>query len=555
MLSKDKIPRCKYYGGTSSRTILHRQSHSIPRLGCYGKHHNTYILLPFCILALLAVGYSIVNPSVVSGAYAEEGSVGSVESSGVDVEDDPSTYTNAHEKKEGSDNGESSIETEDSGEDDYGIMPLAPAPSCNPGTPGQYLGQYYGPSNLCIPVGLTETNSSASSTSVSLTINDDGTVNSTANTAPGSTAYISNNVRVQASNVASYTLQISYANGSSSLNGNTTIGGAGGKTGSNLSDNTWGYGWGDTATTDVNLTYNTMPSYGSGKSLSSNSITNDAVDFTKKLVFAAKFGESASSGHYRTSVLLSLAATPKTVAFMPKSGFSTITNMQQMTSSICKNEPIGAYKLLTDTRDSSKYVVAKLADGNCWMAQNLHLVNKTISSSDSDMTSGSFTILSSSISGFSSSDQYQAKAYYDNSLIKGAYYNWYTATAGSGNTSLTSGDAPSSICPKGWKLPPNSGNGSYTNLVNSDSANTAWVSDVAGTGMAGRVFGGAGFVAGGYVGSSSLYSINSVGHYWSRTADASISANYLTLTSINIAPAGGNYRFYGYPIRCVVVSS
>ncbi len=550
MLSKDKIPRCKYYGGTSSRTILHRQSHSIPRLGCYGKHHNTYIPLSLSILALLVVGYGIVNPSVVSGVYAEEGSEVSV------VKDGSTTYTtNTKEEKEGSGEGESSIETEDSGEDDYGIIPLAPAPSCNPGTPGQYLGQYYGPSNLCIPVGLTETNSSASSTSASLTINNGGAINSIANTAPGSTAYISNNVRVQASNVASYTLQISYANGNSQLSGNTAIGGAGGKTGSNLSDNTWGYGWGETVAANTSLTYNTMPSYGSGKSLSSNSITNDAVDFTKKLVFAAKFRESASSGHYRTSVLLSLAATPKTVAFMPKSGFSTITNMQQMTSSICKNEPIGAYKLLTDTRDSSKYVVAKLADGNCWMAQSLHLVNKTISSSDSDMTSGSFTIPSSSISGFSSSDQYQAKAYYDNSLIKGAYYNWYTATAGSGNSSIAPGnDAPSSICPKGWKLPPNLGNGSYTNLVNSDSANTAWVSDVAGTGMAGRVFGGAGFVAGGYITNGSLGDVGSWGYYWLRTASSNTYAYFLNFSNGSVRPANDFNRYLGFSIRCVATS-
>ena len=37
--------------------------------------------------------------------------------------------------------------------------------------------------------------------------------------------------------------------------------------------------------------------------------------------------------------------------------------------------------------------------------------------------------------------------------VVGAYYNWYTATAGSGTYSTTSGDAPYSICPKGWKLP------------------------------------------------------------------------------------------------------
>ena len=87
MLSKDKIPRCKYYGGTSSRTMLHRQPHSIPRLGCYGKHHNTYILLPFCILALLVVGWSMISPSTINvsnvvhamendGVYAKESSEG-----------------------------------------------------------------------------------------------------------------------------------------------------------------------------------------------------------------------------------------------------------------------------------------------------------------------------------------------------------------------------------------------------------------------------------------------------------------------------------------------
>ena len=172
----------------------------------------------------------------------------------------------------------------------------------------------------------------------------------------------------------------------------------------------------------------------------------------------------------------------------------------------------------------------------------------------SDMASGSFTIPSSSISGFSSSDQYQAKAYYDNSLIKGAYYNWYTATAGSGNTSLTSGDAPSSICPKGWKLPPNSGNGSYTNLVNSDSANTAWVSDVAGTGMAGRVFGGAGFVAGGYVTNGSLHNVGSIGLYWSRAVESASSAHLLDFTNSTVYPTYSYNRYTGYSVRCVATS-
>ena len=35
----------------------------------------------------------------------------------------------------------------------------------------------------------------------------------------------------------------------------------------------------------------------------------------------------------------------------------------------------------------------------------------------------------------------------------GNYYNWYAATAGSGNSSLLNGSALDSICSKGWQLP------------------------------------------------------------------------------------------------------
>ena len=41
------------------------------------------------------------------------------------------------------------------------------------------------------------------------------------------------------------------------------------------------------------------------------------------------------------------------------------------------------------------------------------------------------------------------------------------ATAGTGNPTLTTGDAPDSICPYGWKLPSSGkGNQSYSNLMN-----------------------------------------------------------------------------------------
>lgn len=89
----------------------------------------------------------------------------------------------------------------------------------------------------------------------------------------------------------------------------------------------------------------------------------------------------------------------------------TITYMQEMTPQICANTttPIGSLatagnddwdgshygdsnyiprKALIDSRDNTKYLVAKLADGECWMTQNLALelsTSKALTSADTDL--------------------------------------------------------------------------------------------------------------------------------------------------------------------------
>ena len=525
MLSKDKIPRCKYYGGTSSRTILHRQSHSIPRLGCYGKHHNTYILLPFCILALLAVGYSIVNPSVVSGAYAEEGSVGSVESSGVDVEDDPSTYTNAHEGKEGSGEGDSRDE----------------GPSSSSPSTTTY--------NMDTPT------SRAASPSAALTINNGGSVNTSASTTVGETAYISNTVNVQASEIKSYVLQVSYASGSTGLkssDGKVTIGGAGGKTGTSLSNNTWGYGWGDTSVANASLMYSTMPSAGTTANLSGNAISNNAINFTKKLVFAAKFGEEASSGHYRASVMLSLVAEPSAVTL------TKISNMQDMTSQICGNSNIGETATLKDTRDNNTYNVRKHEDGNCWMTQNLRLIGpKTLTPADSDVKSnyalaasinGKTSTSTGNTSDFSNKKYMTDQSFYrtDTLAANGVYYSWYSATASTGSSN-SSGNAPSSLCPRGWKLPPSSGNGSYANFLTAANIgnSSSGVSKLTSTPYKFRLAG--------YVIDGTLRYDTTESRYWT-SYNSSIPPAFSLYTDNYIA-ADTNYNYLGFFVRCVATSN
>ena len=57
--------------------------------------------------------------------------------------------------------------------------------------------------------------------------------------------------------------------------------------------------------------------------------------------------------------------------------------------------------------------------------------------------------------------------YIDSDL--GGYYSFYTATAGTGGTGFTSGNAPSSVCPKGWRLPTSNEFSTLFNYYNTSS--------------------------------------------------------------------------------------
>ena len=48
-----------------------------------------------------------------------------------------------------------------------------------------------------------------------------------------------------------------------------------------------------------------------------------------------------------------------------------ITYMQEMSGGICERSAVNDAKQLIDRRDNKAYWVTKLADGNCWMTQNL----------------------------------------------------------------------------------------------------------------------------------------------------------------------------------------
>ncbi|MBQ9017069.1 InlB B-repeat-containing protein, partial [Candidatus Saccharibacteria bacterium] len=133
---------------------------------------------------------------------------------------------------------------------------------------------------------------------------------------------------------------------------------------------------------------------------------------------------------------------------------STVAYMQGWTG--CSSLTTGSsnYVTLTDSRDGNQYKVRRLADGKCWMVDNLLIVgSRTLTSSDSNVSTN-FTLPASSTtnlyySSTSAGNYYVAKGTtYSGSTtmpVDITFYNYYAATAG--------GSTSDDICPKGWRLP------------------------------------------------------------------------------------------------------
>ncbi len=388
---------------------------------------------------------------------------------------------------------------------------------------------------------------------------------------PGEVATASTEVTVSVGNAASYSLNLkvnstTLKNGSSILNaGNVTT------------DNTWGYKWDNASsytapsTTNVSLTSSSNPTVGT-------ELSNDGAEFTKTLTFGAKFASDAEAGAYSGGGTISLVVTPKAATIT----LDNLTQMQQLAPGYapdaCKNTIIpsgqdyaGPYTL-TDVRDNNTYTVYKFKDGKCWMTQNLKLTNynvgamsypdgRTLIPSTSDVSS-TWTLPVSSKTGFSSDTA--SNTYITNNT---GYYTWCAATAGTCSSATSDGaNAPSSICPKGWKLPvgyqsTKTDNDFWTlfrsigltisndSLASNSGSYTGWGSgDLAVVQNAPYNFA----YTGNMYNNTFYPSSYQTGDWWSRTAYDSTYAYYLRVASGNVGP--GTYKFYrryGYAVRCV----
>lgn len=149
------------------------------------------------------------------------------------------------------------------------------------------------------------------------------------------------------------------------------------------------------------------------------------------------------------------------------------------TWSSCSTLSVGDVVALTDNRDGNTYTIAKLQDGNCWMAENLRLNPSKVTFTAANTNSPTPTFIaaapnsasSTSLCNQDTADCVNQIAFDANNIDRrlpasptlnnnssswygyGVWYNWYTATAGNGVRDTLSGDVTGDICPAGWRLP------------------------------------------------------------------------------------------------------
>ena len=266
-------------------------------------------------------------------------------------------------------------------------------------------------------------------------------------------------------------------------------------------------------------------------------------------------------------------------------------------SSVCSNlttaptdgtANISNISALTDQRDNETYAIARLADGNCWMIENLRLdlskANITASNTNNptqafltaaststasdnwctDSNSGCTDQINYNVSNIGSQTTDSDSHKYDE---YGVYYNWYTATAGNGvyNASGLS-DTVGDICPAGWHLPTGtntdgalpSWTGEYLGLITAlggvtalDSSNYSNLTSEEASARLRSIPNN--FVYSGYYTAMASYSLGSGGEFWTSTANNDYSKAYALYFRNNlINPGTGTLNKYsGGTIRCV----
>ena len=267
----------------------------------------------------------------------------------------------------------------------------------------------------------------------------------------------------------------------------------------------------------------------------------------------------------------------------------------------CDSLVQGSTTALIDERDGNTYAVAKLADGKCWTIENLRLADKDSSNNDIELSSTNthnpslpFTnswwynsandsdtkptsnhlsattdptatawcttdssncddqsMLATNNTTLFTNNTSSSYSTGSNVYSYGNYYNWYSATAGNGTYSKSSGNVSGDICPAGWHLPTGKDASGDFGVLDVAMGGTGAYQSTAEASNRWRTYPN-NFVYSGIVNGSSVDDRGSYGYYWSSSAYRSNSAYALGFFSSFVGP--GTYdviKYYGSIVRCV----
>jgi len=323
----------------------------------------------------------------------------------------------------------------------------------------------------------------------------------------------------------------------------------GGYTEDTFENNKWGYKLAST---------NYIPFVSGAEIARSDTTTNGD---TTQLTFATKVDFLQSAGVYKTELNFVAVANP-----LP-------TYIQNLDATMCTEDPL----LVVDKRDNQEYSVVRLADGNCWMMDNLNLgaydINTALTERNTNISEPVSAATFNSWRKESGSDSYASAEYIPLTKTNsangddidstsgtkfGTLYNYCAASAGTICVDSNDDSATYDICPAGWRLPkggstydaPNEFNDLYTNpSYNTIDKMRAPVSED-----------GAAFaLAGWFTYNRAPDYQGGQGYYWTSTMYGSSSAYNLFLYASN-SMSGANIgnsssRTKGYSIRCILKPS
>ena len=319
-------------------------------------------------------------------------------------------------------------------------------------------------------------------------------------------------------------------------------------TSSTMAKNAWGYSLNSTD-------FSAVPAKTSAKKIKDITTLPTAPELKTTVHFGAKVDTTIDSGRYKADILFTAVAHPNP----PKAqGVFLISSMQDMRPEICainttpnrtatQLDTNGSHHgdpnyvptvTLTDTRDNNTYTVSKLADGKCWMTQNLRIAGKTLTPADSDVRNN-YNLPASSL-GATSMD-------WDGVYIDAQYGGHYSVEAMiAEDYDISGNNYTHSICPKNWRLPStNASDSHFQVLYNNYNSSTALSSSPINLTLAGYIYG------------SDLENTNrgEAGYYWSSTPAHYLSFSRFSETSVDVAADFNSYDvdgdYYGRSIRCV----